>query len=342
MKTTGEEQYSPFGQCIVAGLPGPRPDDAARRLISRHGVGNFILFGRNVEDPLGVEDLCAWLGDTCLSAGLPSPLIAVDQEGGPVQRLKPPLWTSMPSNRDVALAPDPVKAVIAQAEEAARRLSALGVNLNLAPVLDLSPFDKSGVLAERTYGDDPHRAAELGATYIRTLQGNGVIATAKHFPGIGRVGDDPHHRRPVVPADTSILADDLLPFRSAVQAGVGGVMTSHVVFPAYDPEKSATFSRRIAQGLLRDELGFSRVLITDDLEMGGVTAYGEIGEAAVAAFLAGHDLLLVCHREDRVVEAIRSLDKAFGTGLIPEARLEEALSRIRNLKERIARKASLE
>lgn len=327
--------YSPFAQCLMSGLSSTSLDEGARRLILDDGIGAFILFGRNVSNPQDLGLLCDSIRHACNDAGLASALLAVDQEGGPVLRLRPPHWPDVASNADVARALDPRGAVLEQACAVAACLIPLGIHLDFAPVLDVSGFECEGVLDRRTYGPDPAHVAELGTIFIETLQGLGVMATAKHFPGIGRVEEDPHHGRPVVRVAKRDLVRDLLPFRAAIEAGVAAVMTSHVVYPALDDQYPATFSSVISHRLLREELGFSGVLVTDDLEMGGVTRYGDIGSAAVKAFQAGHDLLLVCHREDRVRRVLDALEDARRTGDIPERRIEEALERLAVLRTRI-------
>nr|HDN01289.1 glycoside hydrolase family 3 protein [Deltaproteobacteria bacterium] len=320
---------TPLGRLLMIGLPGTDLDLETLSLIRDYGVGNFILFERNVKGgPDHTKKLCDDLNGACADAGLPSPVIAVDQEGGPVQRLGPPSWPEIPSNEEMVLSKNLEMNVNSQAETAAKILNSLGIKLNLAPVLDLAPSGAEGVLKGRSYGADPREVSILGEKYIQILQANGVCATAKHFPGIGRVERDPHFQRPVVTASRKTLTHEMYPFRKGVKAGVKAVMTSHVVFPSLDPDEPATFSEIIANRLLRYELGFEGVLLTDDLEMGGVINHGSLGEAAVKAILAGHDLLLICHGIQRVKEALNSLENAWSTSLFEAGRLDLSLSRI--------------
>jgi len=317
----------------MAGLPGPELDPETLSLIREYGVASFILFRRNVTGgPAQTKRLCDDLKTACDDNGTVPALIAVDQEGGGVQRLPPPAWPSIPSNTEVALSEDPAASAGKQADLAAEALLHLGIGLNLAPVLDLAPVNATGVLKDRSYGTDPTRTALLGETYIRTLQARGIGATAKHFPGIGRVEKDPHHHRPVINADLKALASDIAPFRQALGAGVAAVMTSHVLYPAIDPERPATLSRRVAEGLLRTDLGFEGALLSDDLEMGGITGHVTLARAAVGAVLAGHDLLLVCHQAARVRAVVRALDKAISEGFLPKSRLESTLTRLHALR----------
>jgi len=317
----------------MIGMPGTSLDPESLSLIKEHGVGNFILFTRNVKGgPDQTKRLCDDLNEACADAGLPPPLIAVDQEGGPVQRLGPPFWPEILSNQEVALSGNPETKASVQAETAAKILNSLEIGLNLAPVLDLTPTGTEGVLKGRSYGSDPKKVSILGKKYIRTLQTNGVGATAKHFPGIGRVEKDPHFQRPVVTASKETLMHEMSPFRESVKAGVKAVMTSHVIFPTLDREyEPATFSKIIVDELLRREMGFQGLLLTDDLEMGGITGHGSLGEAAVKAILAGHDLLLICHKAQRAREALDALDKAWSQGILNTGKIDLSLARIAGL-----------
>jgi len=313
----------------MIGLPDTVLDPESLLLIKEYGIGNFILFERNVKGgPDKTRKLCDDLNEACHDAGLPLPVIAVDQEGGPVQRLGPPYWPEIPSNEEMVLSEKSGVHANVQAETAAKILNSLGIKLNLAPVLDLAPTGAEGVLKGRSYGADPRTVSILGERYIQILQANGVGATAKHFPGIGRVEKDPHFQRPEVTASRKTLTHDMYPFHRGMKAGVKAVMTSHVVFPSLDEDEPATFSEIIANKILRHELGFEGLLMTDDLEMGGIVNHVSPGEAAVKAILAGHDLLLICHRIQRMKEALDSLEKAWSQGLLKAGNLDLSLSRI--------------
>ncbi|MGQ9499370.1 MAG: beta-N-acetylhexosaminidase [Dissulfurimicrobium sp.] len=325
-----------IGQLIMMGIPGPELDAVTRSLIRELGVGNFILFKRNVKDPDQLKKLCDSLKEACLATGLPQPIIAVDQEGGPVQRLGPPYWQEIPSNSDVAGTANPFIDAAYQAKLVASAFKAAGIGLNLAPVLDLAQPDVKGVLAGRSYGPDPEKTGMLGAAYINALQALGIGACAKHFPGIGRIRKDPHLERPVVFASKDILLKDMLPFKIAIDQDVAAIMTSHVTFTALDQQEPATYSSHIAKDILRNMLGFKGVLMTDDLEMGGITGYLSVEEASLKAFLAGHDLLLICHEAERVKRTVAFLDHALNHGVISAKQLDESLERLDRLRKKIA------
>lgn len=319
------------GNFIMAGIPGTELDQETLSLIREYNISSFILFSRNTQlGPEKLKSLCTDIRDACLEAGLKNPIITVDQEGGDVQRLSAPFWPKIPSNMEVSTSGDPVSEVLRQAEIIFETLSPFGINLNLAPVLDLSN-NNEGVLKGRTYGDNPYKAGGLGTLYIKALQKKGIMAAAKHFPGIGLSRKDPHIERPFVTEGMEILSRHLLPFEMAIKSRVSSMMTSHVVFETIDPSEPATFSKTIASRFLRDELGFEGMLLTDDLEMGGITKFCSVEKAALKAFISGHDMLLICHSHERARRAAEALGKAMDDGTIPRERWEEATERINKL-----------
>ena len=322
-----------LGQMLMVGLPGTGLDPETRDMIREFGLCNFILFERNVEGGPGqARDLVRQVRSFCKESDLPPPLISTDQEGGAVQRLGPPHWPAIPGNGRVGAALDPLQAVEAQVDEIAGVLGTVGVNLNLAPVLDVCSPNEPGVLQGRTFGSDPRAVSYLGLAYIRKLQFLGIGATAKHFPGIGRVEEDPHERRPVVTADKDTVFREMAPFGHAVHMGVLAIMTSHVVYAGLDAGEPATFSRAIVTDLLRNSLNYNGVVMTDDLGMGGITRYGELGEAAVRAVKAGHDLLLVCRGGKDVPVCMEALAASVEQGEVQEEEVARHLKRVRNLR----------
>jgi len=320
----------------MTGLPGTDLDDDTLSLIENNGISNFILFRRNAcRGQAALTALVKKLCRVCIGAGLPEPIIATDQEGGEVQRLGPPHWQAIPSNRAATVADAPETSVARQAETAAEILSSSGINMNLAPVLDIASPDMDAFLENRCYGTDPAGVSRAGDIYIRTIQARGIAAAAKHFPGIGRVKSDPHYNRPVVTCPPEILLQETAPFQTGISSGVMAVMTSHVIFTGLDPHHPATFSRIIARDLLRRSMGFKGVLFTDDLEMAGIALYDHIGDAAVKAFVAGHDILLICHRASKVREVLEALDTARRQGILTDDMIQRSLDRIGRLRKNI-------
>ena len=310
----------------MVGLPGPRMDAATRELVRDLKVGGVILFARNIETPGQVWELCRDLQQEALAAGGRPLLISVDQEGGPVQRLKEP-FTIIPPARDLGLkatAPE----VEALAQRVARELALVGINVNLAPVLDV-PREPDCPLWERAYGQDPDLVGLLGTAAIRGYLSGGVLPVAKHFPGLGDTRVDSHLDLPLSQSGDLLRGKDLLPFRRAVAAGVPLIMTAHLVVPEWD-DLAATLSPVILQEKLRRDLGFEGVIITDDLEMGAIATRQMVPEGAREALKAGADLLLVCNNQEAVWETSRLL--AQDMVLVPRA--QDAARRLSHLREK--------
>jgi len=322
----------PSGALLMIGLPGPELDDSTRELIRTEGVNNFILFRRNVVDPSQLSKLCDDLSQAGREhTGRPA-LIAIDQEGGSVTRLPPP-WRQFPDQRQLAEAADPETALANYAASCATELRACGINFNFAPVLDVAPAGAAFFMARRSLGAEAETVARLGALVIRVMQQHGVAACGKHFPGLGSACLDPHQVGFAITKDHARLqTEDLPPFLGAIAAGVAALMTSHTVYPDLDPEQPATLSPRILTDLLRGELGYDGLVVTDDLEMGAIENAMTVAEAARLAFTAGADLLLICKEHDKVRETIAGLDQARAAGTALESRVKEAAARIERVR----------
>ncbi|OGR04405.1 MAG: glycoside hydrolase family 3 [Deltaproteobacteria bacterium RIFOXYD12_FULL_53_23] len=320
----------------MVGLPGTELDDSTRNLIKEYGINNFILFKRNAENPAQIRSLCLGLVSACRAAGLPAPLISIDQEGGTVARLKAPFFSEFPDTRALAESDQAEELLTDYARTCARELLAVGINMNLAPVLDVSPTEQGLFMERRSLGGAPEQVARLGTLIITLMQENGLAACAKHFPGLGAATLDPHKVLPVVDRSLADLrACDLLPFAAAIRAGVAGIMTSHTVYPQLDPDQPATLSPLILEGLLRNELGYNGMIITDDLEMGAIENEGTVADAALAAFKAGADMLLICHEHHKIIAAHALLQKAADEVLSTE-RVRQSLTRIAEVRRRFA------
>jgi len=315
----------PWGQVLMVGIPGLQLDPVARHLIVEFKVGGIILFRRNLESPLQVAELVRELQELSLTATGSALLIAIDQEGGPVQRLRSP-FTQLPSARELGQQDDP-SVVESLATRLAGELRLVGINMNLAPVLDVARSPNSP-LWERSYGAEPDKVARLGLAAVRGFLAGGVIPVAKHFPGLGNTTLDSHHDTPTVPGEARDREQDLFPFRQAVAAGVPAIMSAHVLVPDWD-EQPATLSQKILIGQLRRQLGFQGLIITDDLEMGGISRHYAIAQAAPQALAAGADLLLICEHQEAIVQAHEALASSIGL----EFRLRESLQRIQLLKQ---------
>lgn len=286
--TTLAERKRRAGQRLVMGLSGPSLDQEQRRFISEVQPAGFILFARNIEGAEQVAELNRELVDLC-PADRP-PLLSIDQEGGRVLRLKATPWPSM---RVLGNADDP--ALTAQIGRAmSDELRAAGFNLNYAPVCDVDSNPKNPVIGDRSFGPDPARVARHALAMMEAAHSRGVIACAKHFPGHGDTSVDSHLALPVVDKELGELREvELPPFAAMVKAGVGLVMTSHVLFPDLDRELPCTLSERVLKRLLREELGFRGVVISDDLEMKAVRGRWPVPDLLELATRAGVDLFCV-------------------------------------------------
>src|SRR5690606_667232 len=256
-------------------------------------VGGVILFARNIRDPVQVANLTRSLQQLAQSSGARIPLfIATDQEGGIVARLRSPAAV-MPGAMALGAASSPELAYEA-GRSTARQLLAVGINMNFAPVVDVNNNPANPVIGVRSFGEDPELVAELGAAFIRGQQEEGVISTAKHFPGHGDTDTDSHIALPRADHPRVRLDQvELVPFRAAIAAGVDAIMTAHVTFPSIDPTPGlpATLSHRVLTGLLREELGHEGLIVTDAMEMQAITANFGIAEAAVRAVEAVGDMV---------------------------------------------------
>ncbi|RPH82360.1 MAG: glycoside hydrolase family 3 protein [Desulfobacteraceae bacterium] len=258
--------------------------------------------------------------------------ISIDQEGGRVLRLGFP-FTQVPAPAEMGGGEDPEGTVRHYAQVTSRELKLAGINMNLSPVLDVNLRGPEGLMASRCLGTDPETVSRLGGLYIQELQKGGIMAAAKHFPGIGDIALDPHHDLPLQEKDPEGLeATELVPFRKAVSLPVSAVMMTHTLYPALDPKWPASLSQTIITGLLRENLGYQGLVITDDLEMGAIGKHYEIEEAVITAFQGGADILLICHDPEKIERAYFFLLKALKRGTIPSRLLENSLQRILALK----------
>jgi beta-N-acetylhexosaminidase len=323
-----------IGRLFMAGMPGSRVDSGTESLIRDYGLGGVILFKRNVQDPVQLATLCNDLQDMAMEYhGIPL-FLSIDQEGGPVARLKEP-FTRFPGNRAIGEDPRPVDKAMEFARITAREMSLVGLNMDLAPVVDVRRGEPEKHLEGRIFSDNPEEVALLGRKVIEVLQENGVMAVAKHFPGLGKTSLDPHHHLPTIEADTVEMEEiNIPPFESAITARVSTVMTSHAIYPALDPEVPATLSHRILTGLLRGSLNFSGLIMTDDLDMGAISKHWGLAEGAAASFEAGADILLICGDQDGVLESIEILRGKLIRGEIQHKRFRESLDRIKKTKTR--------
>ncbi len=310
---------------LCVGFDGPVVNDAAREMIHA-GVSGVILFARNASSHAELAQIAASLKACAAEIDGARVFIALDHEGGRVVRL-----------RDGMTAVGPMREVgsVGAAEAArvgavfARELRSANIDLDFAPVVDVDSNPANPVIGDRSFSRDQSVVSECAVAFIEALQAGGVAGCAKHFPGHGDTDVDSHLALPRLPhAIDRLRAVELPPFAAAAHAQVASIMTAHVVFEAIDEGVPATMSRKVIEGVLRDEIGFDGVVFSDCLEMEAIAGTMGIGEGAVRAIEAGVDCLLICHRLDRQRNAIEALSEALAGGRLSRARVLQAVERI--------------
>ncbi len=314
-------------------MPGTSVPAELRSLAREFDLGGMILFSRNIEAPEQVAELSA----DCEALGRTAPAwVSVDQEGGRVARLKEP-FTRWPPMATLGRAGQASEALAERfAKALAQELLAVGITLDYAPVLDIHTNPKNPVIGDRALAERAEDVAKLGRVIIRALQGAGLAACGKHFPGHGDTSTDSHFELPLVehPPDR-LRAIEFEPFRAAVAAQVAFIMTAHVLVPSIDDTRPASLSPDIVQKLLREELKFEGVILSDDLEMKAISAEHEVPEAAVDAIRAGCDGVLVCSGDiDLQGRTLEALVRAVESGRIPATRHDDAFARLKRTKQR--------
>lgn len=303
------------------------PDWLLRRI--GEGLASVGLFGRNIASP---EQLAALTAQ--LRAERDDVLVAIDEEGGDVTRLEVRSGSSFPGNHALG-AVDDTDLTRDVAAELGRRLAACGVNLNWAPSADVNSNPDNPVIGVRSFGSDPLLVARHTAAYVEGLQSAGVAACTKHFPGHGDTAVDSHHDVPRIGVDPEVLrARDLAPFRAAITAGSRAVMSAHILVPSLDAEYPATLSRRILTGILREELSYDGLIVTDGMEMQAISATYGIERGSVLAIAAGADAICVgggLADDDTVLRLRDALVGAVRSGELSEERLADAATRVRAL-----------
>lgn len=324
-----------IGQFLIGSFPGSSLPPELRSLAREFDLGGVILFSRNVEAPEQVAELAA--DAEALGRSMPA-WVSIDQEGGRVARLKEPFTRWPPMAVLGRAGSDALAERFSRA--LARELAAVGITLDYAPVLDIHTNPQNPVIGDRALAERADEVARLGAVIIRTLQGEGMAACGKHFPGHGDTSTDSHHELPLVEHPPERLrAVEFEPFRAAIRERVAFIMTAHVHVPSLDEERPATLSPVVVQHILREELGYQGVILSDDLEMKAISARSPVPVSAVAAIRAGCDGVLVCSGNVELQAAtLEALVKAAESGEISANRLDDAMRRLKAVKERFLSK----
>jgi beta-N-acetylhexosaminidase len=318
------------GQLLMVGFSGPKPPEELLDLVKSGCAGGVILFADNVTESNQVMALTDTLQATAQGSpnGLPL-FIAIDQEGGAVVRFTDG-GTIFPGNMAIGAAGREEYAY-QSGKAMAEELVALGINMNFAPVLDVNINPDNPIIGIRSFGAAPETVARLGMATVKGLQDGGVLAVGKHFPGHGDTAVDSHLNLPVIIHPIARLdAVELVPFQAAIRAGVAGIMTAHIVFPALETTagRPATLSAAIVADLLRCKMNFQGLVITDCLEMEAIAANYEIGDAVVQALLAGADQLLISHTFTKQQVAHQAIMARVADGTLPLTLIDAAVGRV--------------
>ena len=328
MKTTAFSNEQIAGQRLMVGFDGTRLNDDLKFIIDQIKAGGIILFARNLETPDQIKNLCDAVQDYARRRGQPPLFIAIDQEGGQVARLKKP-FTQFPGNPYMNHEKDAVQF----AEVTAVELKKVGINMNMAPVMDVAPANINSIMAKRSFGDDPDWVSRLGTKVVEHLQQNSIMAVAKHFPGIGRTILDSHLDLPVLEDDLAAMEGfDLIPFKACIRQGIAGMMLSHIYYPQLDDRWPASLSKFIANDLLRKRMGFDGLVMTDDLDMGAITKHYKIQTSVQQILAAEIDLALICHKGPNIEIAFAEILKGITDSAEKRAKGLESVARIMDTK----------
>ncbi len=319
-----------IGQLMIVGFRSDYADSHVLNMIQNHHVGGVIFYKRNISSSTQLNMLTRQLQDE--NIGVLPLFLSIDQEGGRVSRL-PDDAPKFPSAFSLGESGDE-PAAFANGKAIGRALEERGLNTNFAPVLDIWSNPQNTVIGDRSFGTNPEIVSLMGTAVMQGLQAEGIISVVKHFPGHGDTELDSHYDLPVVYHNKSRLSDfELVPFRQAISNGANAIMTAHIVYPEIDPDGwPATMSKIILTGILREELNFNGVIITDDLEMAAIRNNFGVNEAAVKSILAGADILLVCHTPATQIGVYNYLLSAVEEGRISEERIDKSVERIIRLK----------
>lgn len=320
-----------IGQMVIVGIDGYEMDELSHEMIKQYKVGGFILFKRNIKNAAQTLNLINSLKEINQKNNIPL-FIAVDEEGGSVSRM-PDEFSNLPTSRAIGKINSEdfafeIGSVIGQ------QIKSLGFNMNFAPVLDIDSNPQNPVIGDRSFGANPEIVSSLGTAVMNGLKTH-VISTVKHFPGHGDTSVDSHVGLPVIYHDIHRLKSfELVPFKRAIENGADAVMIAHILLPKIDEQNPATLSKTVITDILRNEMNFDGVVITDDMTMGAIVENYDIGEAAVKSVMAGADIILVCHDSQKQIKVLEALKQAAIDGVISESLLDEHVYRVLKLKQK--------
>lgn len=326
-----------LGQCLMFGFNGTKVNNQVKNLITKHHVGGIILFARNIKNQTQLKKLCNDLQTLRRKISDTPIFIAIDQECGAVSRLISPLF-SFPGNMALGATKNPALAY-RQGKAVGRALKNCGVNVNLAPVLDINNNPDNPGIGVRSFGDNTKAVAAFGAKMIKGYQEAKISACAKHFPGKGDAAKDAHLALPSINVSTAKMQRrELVPFKQAILNKTDMIMVSHVLYPACDKKNPATLSQKLITGLLKEKMGYKGLVVTDDMEMKAIADNYGIEKAALMSLKAGSDIVLVCHTYKEQLNTLRFLYKQVEEGKLKQDVIQEKSGKITKLQKKYLKK----
>lgn len=321
-----------IGQLVISGFYGPTLDENILKLVKEDKISGVILFNRNVKDSSQLLSLNNSLKESNKNNKLPL-FISVDEEGGSVTRM-PSDIKRLPTNKYIgSLNNKDLSYKVG--EILGEQLSYFGFNMNFAPVLDINSNPNNPVIGNRSFGNNKDIVANLGTSTMKGIQSKNIISVVKHFPGHGDTSVDSHVNLPVVNYDINRLNSfEFVPFKTAIQNGANAVMVGHILLPKIDNKYTSSMSYEIVTNILRKDLGFDGLVVSDDMTMGAITENYSIEEASVKSINAGVDLLLVCQKYENTENVLKALKEAVLNGTISKERLDNALYNIISTKKK--------
>ncbi len=318
-----------IGQLLFIGIRGKTLTQDEAEFIVKNNIGGIALFARNIESPQQVHALCTQIQAVRHKTRDKTPLfIGVDQEGGRVARLKVAPFTQWPALASLGKL-DSTSVAFKFAMDMGAELQAVGINTNFAPSVDVLTNPTNTAIGDRSLSSDPEVVAKLASALVRGYIKSGIIPCAKHFPGHGNTVADSHEELPVEDITPERLRNvELVPFKKVIRARLDMVMTSHIQFPKIDPQYPVTLSEIFIKKILREELRFKNLVITDDLDMGALLKHYAVEEIPVRALEAGCDILLYCNKFDRPQIAIDAIEKALKSGRLSAKQIDESYNRV--------------
>ncbi|MCA0971221.1 beta-N-acetylhexosaminidase [Halobacillus litoralis] len=319
-------------QLFMVGFEGTSLSPSERSMIQQGHVGGVILLGRNVRSDDQLHQLVTSIKQ---SNSTSTPLfVGIDEEGGRVSRI-PASLSSLPSSKQIGNAGDPELSYDV-GQSLAAKVKHYGINMNFAPVLDINNNPDNEVIGDRSFGSDPETVTRLGIPTMKGIRSEGVIPVVKHFPGHGDTSVDSHAQLPIINKTTEQLnAFEWVPFKKAIQSGADAVMTAHILFPALDEQYPATFSKKVVTGVLREQMNYDGLVITDDMAMGAISENYGTEEAVLKAIEAGVDIVLLTDTRNNQFERVhQSLLEAVEKGELSEEQIDESVKRILKVKQK--------